>query len=143
MRLPEKSRGGDLFSFMHLDAVSSQDGGARRAGCLAAVDEENFFVGKKPAATKWWAVHTTPPKRARPLGKAIRPKSVPRAGGSQHELRKPRARRLGAFGSFQKSFIGAWRPYHSPVGAGSCVLPASAGPGVSRSGRLTRSAYAG
>lgn len=67
MRLPEKSRGGDLFSFMHLDAVSSQDSGARHAGCLAAVDEENFFVGKKPAATKWWAVHTTPPKRARPV----------------------------------------------------------------------------
>ena len=67
MRLPEKSRGGDLFSFMHLDAVSSQDGGAHLTRCLAAVDEENFFVGKKPAATKWWAVHTTPPKRARPV----------------------------------------------------------------------------
>ncbi len=46
MRLPEKSRGGDLFSFMHLDAVSSQDGGAHLAGSLAAVDEENFFVGR-------------------------------------------------------------------------------------------------
>jgi hypothetical protein len=25
------------------------------------------------------------------------------------------------------SFIGAWRPFHSPVGAGSCALPASQG----------------
>src|SRR6266849_4939943 len=66
--LPQKSCGGNLFSFMHLDSVSSQNGSARLAGCLAAVDEENFVVGEKPAATKWrWAIHTTPPKQARPL----------------------------------------------------------------------------
>src|SRR3982075_2662078 len=38
-------------------------------------------------------------------------------------------------------FIGAWRPCHSPVGAGSCALPASAGPGVSRSGGSIPSAH--
>src|SRR5713101_985822 len=35
--------------------------------------------------------------------------------------------------------IGAWRPCHSPVGAGSCALPAIARPGVSRSGGSIRS----
>jgi len=40
--LPQKSRGGDVFSFMHFYAVTSQDGGAPLAGCLAAVDEENL-----------------------------------------------------------------------------------------------------
>jgi hypothetical protein len=67
MGLPEKSRSGDLFSFMHLDSATSQDGSARLAGCLAAVDEENSFPGKDRAATKWLAIHTIPPKRARPL----------------------------------------------------------------------------
>ena len=67
MGLPEKSCGGDLFSFMHLDCVTSQDGSAHLARSLAAVDEENFFVSENRAATKWWAIHTTPPKRARPL----------------------------------------------------------------------------
>jgi hypothetical protein len=60
---PKKSRGRDLFSFMHLDCVTSQDGSARLARSLAAVDEENFFVGKSRAATKWWAIHMTLPKR--------------------------------------------------------------------------------
>ncbi len=64
MGLPEKSCGGDLFSFMHLDCVTSQDGSAHLARSLAAVDEENFFVSENRAATKWWAIHTTPPKRA-------------------------------------------------------------------------------
>src|SRR6266849_1066677 len=68
MGLPQKSRGGNLLSFMHLDAVTSQHGGARLAGCLAAVDEENFLVSKnRAAAQRRWAVHTTLPKRARPL----------------------------------------------------------------------------
>ena len=68
MGSPQKSRCGDLFSFMHLNCVSSQDGGAHLASCLAAVDEENFLVGKSRAATQWrWAIHTTLPKRARPL----------------------------------------------------------------------------
>jgi hypothetical protein len=31
---------------MHLDSVTSQDGSARLAGCLAAVDEENPFAMK-------------------------------------------------------------------------------------------------
>jgi len=60
--LPEKSCGGNLFSFMHLDSVTSQDGSAYLTRSLAAVDEENFF------AKKWWrAIHTTLPKRARPF----------------------------------------------------------------------------
>jgi len=67
MGLPQKSRGGDLFSFMDLDSVTSQDGSARLARSLKAVDEENFFVGKNRAVTKWWAMHRTLPKRARPL----------------------------------------------------------------------------
>ncbi len=68
MGLPQKSRGGDLFSFMDLDSVTSQDGSARLARSLKAVDEENFFVGKNRATTQWrWAIHTTPPKQARPL----------------------------------------------------------------------------
>ena len=49
--LPQKSRGGDVFSFMHFDVVTSQDGGARLAGCLAAVDEENPFAMK--IGTNW------------------------------------------------------------------------------------------
>ena len=61
MRLPEKSRGGDLFSFMHLDSASSQDGGAHFARSLKAVNEENFLARKGRAATKWrWAIHRTP-----------------------------------------------------------------------------------
>src|SRR6266478_211526 len=42
----------------------------------------------------------------------------------------------------RRSFIGAWRHFRSPVGAGNCVLPASAGPGVWRSGRSIQSADA-
>jgi hypothetical protein len=87
IELPEKSRVGNLFSFMHLDSVTSQNGSARFARSLAAVDEKNFLLGEKPAATKWWAIHTTPPKCAR-LRKVIRPKSAPRRGGSQERNRK-------------------------------------------------------
>src|SRR5216683_4857596 len=58
--LPEKARCGDLFSFMHLDCVTSQDGSAYLTRSLKAVDEENFLVGKSRAATKWWAIHRTP-----------------------------------------------------------------------------------
>src|SRR5216683_2929801 len=61
--LPQKSRCGDLFSFMHLDSVSSQDCSTRLARGLKAVDEENFFVGKNRAVATWWAIHTTLPKR--------------------------------------------------------------------------------
>jgi len=67
MGLPQKSRCGEFLGFMHLDCVTSQDGSARLARSLAAVDEENFFVGKSQAATKWWAIHMTLPKRARPF----------------------------------------------------------------------------
>jgi hypothetical protein len=67
MGLPQKSRGGNLFSFMHLDPATSQDGGASFACSLKAVDEENLFVSKNRAVTKWWAIHTTLPKRARPF----------------------------------------------------------------------------
>src|SRR6266852_2051106 len=67
MGLPQKSRCGDLFSFMHLDSVTSQDCSTRLARGLKAVDEENFFVGKNRAVATWWAIHTTLPKRARPL----------------------------------------------------------------------------
>jgi hypothetical protein len=44
MGLPQKSRSGNLFSLMHLDRVSSQDGGAYLACSLAGVDEENFLA---------------------------------------------------------------------------------------------------
>jgi hypothetical protein len=37
--LPQKSRGGDLFSFMHLDSVTSQDGSAYLTRSLKAVDK--------------------------------------------------------------------------------------------------------
>jgi len=88
MGSPQKSRCGDLFSFMHLNCVSSQDGGAHLASCLAAVDEENFLVGKSREATQWrWAIHTTLPKRAL-FGKVIWPKSAPRRSGSQQKYRK-------------------------------------------------------
>src|SRR5206468_9271164 len=52
LRLPEKSRCGDLVRFMHLHSVSSQDCSARLARGLKAVDEENFLVGKNRAVTK-------------------------------------------------------------------------------------------
>jgi hypothetical protein len=45
---------------MHLDSVTSQDGSARIARSLRAVDEENFFVGKSRAAKWRWAIHRTP-----------------------------------------------------------------------------------
>jgi len=65
MGSPQKSRCGDLFSFMHLNCVSSQDGGAHLARGLAGVDEENFLARKSRATTKWWwVIHRTPPKRA-------------------------------------------------------------------------------
>jgi len=68
MGSPQKSRCGDLFSFMHLDRVSSQDGGAYLARGLTGVDEKNFLARKSRATTKWWwVIHRTPPKRARPL----------------------------------------------------------------------------
>ena len=50
--LPQKSCGGDLFSLMHLDSATPQDRTARFAGCVAAVDQENFLIGKSRAATK-------------------------------------------------------------------------------------------
>ena len=52
---------------MHLNSATSQNGSARFARSLEAVDEENFFVSKNWAVTKWWAKHTTLPKRARPF----------------------------------------------------------------------------
>ena len=70
---------------MHLECVTSQDGGARFARSLAAVDKENFFVGRSRAATKWWAIHTTLPKRVRPLGRVIQIKSALRVSVSQHK----------------------------------------------------------
>jgi hypothetical protein len=58
---PQKSCGGNLFSFMHLDCVTSQDGGAHLASCLAAVDQKNFFARESRTATQWrWAIHRTP-----------------------------------------------------------------------------------
>src|SRR5882724_4938876 len=92
MGSPQKSRCGDLFSFMHLDSVSSQDGSAHLAGCLAAVDEQNFLVGKSRAATQWrWAIHKdTPETSAPPFRKVIRPKSAPGRVGSQERNRKAR-----------------------------------------------------
>jgi hypothetical protein len=80
MGLPQKSRSGDLFSFMHLDRVSSQDGGTCLARSLAGVDEENFLARKSRTATKWrWVIHRTPPKRA-PLFRRVIVQSVRREG---------------------------------------------------------------
>jgi hypothetical protein len=56
---------------MHLDSVTPQDGSARLARGLKAVDEENFFVGKNRAVTKWWAIHTWI-RRFQPSQKAAR-----------------------------------------------------------------------
>src|SRR5207245_8217175 len=64
--LPQKSCGGDLFSLMYLDSATPQDRTARFAGCVAAVDQENFLIGKSRAATKWWAIHGTPPETSAP-----------------------------------------------------------------------------
>jgi len=74
------------------DSVSSQDGGAHLAGCLAAVDEENFLVGKSRAATQWrWAIHTTLPKRSAPsFRKVIRPKSAREGAGVNRNIGKRR-----------------------------------------------------
>src|SRR5712692_9457939 len=44
--LPQKACCGESFGFMHLDSVTSQDGRARLARSLAAVDEENFLPKK-------------------------------------------------------------------------------------------------
>ena len=65
--LRQKSRSGDRFSFEYLDLATSQDGSARFAHSLRVVDEENSLARKMRVATKWWATHKTPPKRARPL----------------------------------------------------------------------------
>ncbi len=87
--LPEETRSGDLFSFMHLDSVSSQNGGAYLARSLKAVDEENFLVGKNRAVTTWWAIHRTLPETSAPsLGRVIRTKSAPSRGGSQQKYKK-------------------------------------------------------
>jgi hypothetical protein len=40
--------------------VTSQDGSARLARSLAAVDEQNLFVGKSRAATKVGDTYDTP-----------------------------------------------------------------------------------
>jgi hypothetical protein len=48
MGLPQKSRSGDLFSFMHLDRVSSQDGGTYLARSLAGVDEGELSCPQEP-----------------------------------------------------------------------------------------------
>jgi hypothetical protein len=61
MGLPEKSRGGNLFGDMHLDSVTSQDGSARFARSLKAVDEENSLATK--IGTFWrWLKHSTLPR---------------------------------------------------------------------------------
>jgi len=68
MRSPEESSSGEFLDFMHLYSVTPQDGGSQFSRDLAKVDEQNFLVSKNRAATKWWrAIHTTLPKRARPL----------------------------------------------------------------------------
>jgi hypothetical protein len=68
MRLPEKSRSRNLFGDMYLDSVTSQNGSAYLAGSLAGVNEKNFLFTKNRAVRHWrWAIHSTLPKRARPL----------------------------------------------------------------------------
>ena len=104
LRLPQKARGRDLFGFVHLDCVTSQDGGAHLARCLKAVDEENSFVRKSLAVTKWWAIHRTPRNGRALLGRAIQTKSAPRAGESQYKYKKaPMASR--GFWVFRKSLL--------------------------------------
>ena len=84
MGSPQKSRYGELFSFMHLDRVSSQDGGAYLARGLAGVDEENFLARKSRTTTKWWwVIHRTPPKRAPLFRRVTCAKCAPRRSGSQ------------------------------------------------------------
>ena len=53
MGLPQKACCGEFLGLMHLNCVSSQDGSAHLAGCLAAVDEENFPVSKRRTAAQW------------------------------------------------------------------------------------------
>jgi hypothetical protein len=52
---------------MYFDFATSQDGSARLARSLAAVDEKNSFVGKNRAATKWWAIHLDTPETSTPF----------------------------------------------------------------------------
>jgi len=65
--LPQKAGCGESLGFMHLDSVTSQDGSARLTRSLKAIDKENFLVRNNQAATKWWAIHMTLPRRARPF----------------------------------------------------------------------------
>jgi hypothetical protein len=63
--LPEKSRCVE-FDFMHLHSATSHCGSAHLARGLATIDEENSLAGENRVATKrWWAIHTTLPKRKR------------------------------------------------------------------------------
>jgi len=79
--LPQKSYGGNLLSLMHLDSATPQDRSAYLARSLAAIDQENFLIGKSRAATKWRAIHRTLPKRARPLQEGGSSKVCAESGG--------------------------------------------------------------
>src|SRR6266851_9553563 len=102
MGLPQKACCGEFLGFMHLDSVTPQDGSAYLAGCLAAVDEENFPVSKSRTAAQWrWAIHTTLPKRARPLWEGDSKESLRREeAGVNRNIKSPEASRLfGCSGS--------------------------------------------
>jgi hypothetical protein len=87
MGLPEKSGGGELFGFMHFYSATSQDGSAYFARGLAVVDQQNFLAFENLAATKWWrAIHTTLPKRARPLWKGESGKVCAEKGRESTEM---------------------------------------------------------
>jgi len=77
--------------------VTPEDGSARLASSLAAVDEENFCVGKSWAAAKVVGDTYDIPETSAPFsGRVIRTKSAPNRGGSQQKYKKPRSG-IGAF----------------------------------------------
>jgi len=53
---------------MDFDSTIPQEASANLAGCLAAIDEENFLADENRSATKRWLVHTIPPRLESPLG---------------------------------------------------------------------------
>ena len=44
--MPEKSRHGQIFGYVHLDAVPLQNPNPHIAGRLVTIDEENFLVSR-------------------------------------------------------------------------------------------------
>jgi hypothetical protein len=139
--LPKGSRHLEAMGRINPNAVTPEDASARVAGGLVGIDEENLLVIENRAATKWWwLVHPIRPKPERVCGRLGRI-LLPAGGEVKANGKAPRASRGFLFLSMKlgysrrlpvsilpaaEFFIGAWRPFHAPVGAGSCALPASA-----------------